>query len=206
MTLDIHAHTVPEGFVAEMRSAVPAAAPELVQRDGAWWLDYPGGRVSGPVPAGMFDVAARLADMDAAGVDVQALSVPPPHFGYRLEAEAAAVAARLHNDAMVQMAREVPERFVVLGHLPMQSVEHALAELERLVAIPEVVGLELGTNVAGVNLGAPVHEAVWQAIDATGLAVVLHPGPTWRARTGCRTTTCTTSSATRPTPRWPRAR
>ncbi len=176
MTSDIHAHTVPEGFVTELGRVVPSAAPALVQRDGTWWLEYPSGRVSGPVPPGMFDLGARLADMDAAGVDLQALSVPPPHFGYRLEASAAAAAARLHNDAMVQMAREVPERFVVLGHLPMQSEEHALAELERLVALPEVVGLELGTNVAGVNLGDPAHEAVWQAVDASGLAVVLHPG------------------------------
>jgi aminocarboxymuconate-semialdehyde decarboxylase len=176
VTVDIHAHTVPEGFLAALATAVPDIAPRVVERDGAWWFEYPGGRVSGPIPAGMFDVEARLAEMERLGVDVQALSVPPPHFNYRIADEAAADAARLHNDAMLEMAREHPERFVVLGHLPMQSEQHALAELERLVALPEVVGLELGTNVGGVNLGDPRHEAVWQAIDAAGLAVVLHPG------------------------------
>jgi aminocarboxymuconate-semialdehyde decarboxylase len=74
------------------------------------------------------------------------------------------------------MAREHPERFTVLGHLPMQSEEHALAELERLVSIPEVVGVELSTNVAGVNLGDERHESVWDALNTAGLAVVLHPG------------------------------
>ncbi|MFC5381209.1 amidohydrolase family protein [Aquipuribacter nitratireducens] len=176
MAIDIHAHTVPADFVTELARAVPSAGPVLRERDGSWWLDYPDGRRSGPIPRGMVDTEARVADMDRAGVDVQALSVPPPHFNYRLPAEAAADAARLHNDAMVAMARELPERFVVLGHLPMQSEEHALAELERLVALPEVVGLELGTNVAGVNLGEPQHEEVWRAVDAAGLAVVLHPG------------------------------
>jgi aminocarboxymuconate-semialdehyde decarboxylase len=176
VTLDIHAHTVPESFIAAVTTAVPDIAPKVVERDGAWWFEYPGGRVSGPIPAGMFDVEARLADMDRLGVDTQALSVPPPHFNYRIANEAAADAARLHNDAMLEMARQHPDRFVVLGHLPMQSEQHALAELERLVALPEVVGLELGTNVGGVNLGDPRHEAVWQAIDAAGLAVVLHPG------------------------------
>jgi aminocarboxymuconate-semialdehyde decarboxylase len=107
---------------------------------------------------------------------MQALSVPPPHFNYRLEDEVAALAATLHNDAMIDMARQFPDRFVVLGHLPMQSEERALAELERLVGIDEVVGLELGTNVGGVNLGDPRHESIWQTIDAAGLAVVLHPG------------------------------
>lgn len=176
MSIDIHAHTVPQGFIDEIAREVPKVEPKVVKRDREWWFEYPDGRISGPVPQGMFDVEARLADMDATGVDIQALSVPPPHFNYRLEDEEAAVAASLHNDAMIAMAREFPDRFVVLGHLPMQSEEHALAELERLVGIDEVVGLELGTNVAGVNLGDPRHESVWQTIDAAGLAVVLHPG------------------------------
>lgn len=176
MSIDIHAHAVPEDFLADLAAAVPGVAPVVVKNENEWSFQYPGGRISGPIPEGMFDVNARIADMDAAGVEMQALSVPPPHFNYRLDDEAAAVAATLHNDSMVAMAREFPERFVVLGHLPMQSEGHALAELERLAAIDEVVGLELGTNVAGSNLGHPRHESIWQAIDKAGLSVVLHPG------------------------------
>ncbi len=176
MSIDIHAHTVPESFIKELSGAVPDAAPVITKIDGEWWFEYPGGRRSGPIPSGMFDLESRLVDMDRIGVQVQALSVPPPHFNYRLEDSAAEVAARLHNDAMIEMAQAHANRFVVLGHLPMQSEEAALAELERLVEFDEVVGLELGTNVAGANLGDPRHEAVWNAIDAAGLAVVLHPG------------------------------
>ncbi|MBX9472549.1 amidohydrolase family protein [Microcella sp.] len=176
MSIDIHAHTVPRGFIAELAHEVPEAAPALVQRGDEWWFQYPSGRMSGPIPLGMVDTEARLADMDAAGVQLQALSVPPPHFNYRLDDQAAAVAARLHNDAMIAMARQHPERFVVLGHLPMQSEQAAHDELQRLIAIDEVVGLELGTNVAGANLGDGQYASVWQAIDASGLAVVLHPG------------------------------
>lgn len=176
MSIDIHAHMVPEDFIRDLAAAVPSAAPVIVKRDSEWWFEYPGGRVSGPIPEGMFNVGSRIADMDRAGVSIQAISVPPPHFNYRLEDEAAAIAAQLHNDSMIRAARQHPDRFVVLGHLPMQSEGYALAELERLVAIDEVVGLELGTNVAGINLGDPRHEAVWHAIDKAGLSVVLHPG------------------------------
>lgn len=175
MTMDIHAHIVPSGFIRTLKTEVPGAYPTVTQRADGWYFEYPGGRVSGPVPAGMFDLEARLADMDRTGVDVQALSVPPTHFLYRLEPAAAAVAARLHNDAMLEIALAHPDRFVVVGTLPMQDVNLALTELERLVGIPEIVGLELGTNVAGVNLGHERHEAIWQAISAAGLAVVLHP-------------------------------
>ncbi len=175
MTTDIHAHIIPEDFIAALRSEVPAAYPTLTSREDGWYFTYPNGRVSGPVPAGMFDVAARLADMDRDGVDVQALSVPPPQFQYRLQPEAAAAHARLYNDSIVGITRAHPDRFVALGTLPMQNVGLALAELERLVAIPEVVGLELATNVAGTNLGHESLAELWTAITAAGLAVVLHP-------------------------------
>lgn len=176
MSIDIHAHIVPEDFISDLAAAVPSAAPVIVKRESEWWFEYPGGRVSGPIPEGMFNVGARVADMDRAGVSIQAVSVPPPHFNYRLEDEAAAIAATLHNDSMIRVARQHSDRFGVLGHLPMQSEGHSLAELERLVSIDEIVGLELGTNVAGTNLGDPRYEAVWHAIDKAGLSVVLHPG------------------------------
>lgn len=176
MSIDIHAHIAPEDFISDLAAAVPSAAPVIVKRESEWWFEYPGGRVSGPIPEGMFNVGARVADMDAAGVSIQAISVPPPHFNYRLEDEAAAIAATLHNDSMIRVARQHSDRFGVLGHLPMQSEGHSLAELERLVSIDEIVGLELGTNVGGTNLGDPRYEAVWHAIDKAGLSVVLHPG------------------------------
>jgi aminocarboxymuconate-semialdehyde decarboxylase len=175
VTTDIHAHIVPEDFISALASEVPAACPRLSSRADGWYFEYPGGRISGPVPPGMFDVGARLDDMDRTEVDVQALSVPPPHFQYRLEPAAAAAHARLYNDSILGIARAHPDRFVVLGTLPMQDVELALAELERLAAIPEVVGVELATNVAGMNLGRESLAEVWTAIADAGFAVVLHP-------------------------------
>ena len=175
MTIDIHAHTVPEGLIRSLAGEVPAAAPELQGEGGEWFLQYPDGRRSGPVPPGMFDVGARLEEMDKSGVDVQALSVPPTHFGYRLDPAAAADAVRLHNDEMIGMARAHPDRFVVLGALPLQDTDRALEELDRLAGIPEVAGVELGTNVAGRNLDDAALAPVWSALDRAGMAVVLHP-------------------------------
>lgn len=175
MTTDIHAHIVPEAFISALASEVPQACPKVESRDGGWHFSYPNGRVTGPFPAGMFDVDARLADMDRDGVRVHALSIPPPQFQYKLEPAAAAVHARLYNDALVDIARAHPHRFVVLGTLPMQDVTAAHAELERLTSVPEVVGLEVATNVTGTNLGHDSFSELWSAIAVAGLAVVLHP-------------------------------
>jgi aminocarboxymuconate-semialdehyde decarboxylase len=175
VTIDIHAHTIPEGLVRSLAAEVPALAPQLRKVDDDWLFEYPDGRRSGPVPPGMFDLGARLDDMDKCGVDVQALSVPPTHFAYRSEPAIAAAATRLHNDEMIAMARAHPDRFVVLGALPLQDTDRALEELARLVDVPEVAGVELGTNVAGRNLDDEGLAPVWSALDEAGLAVVLHP-------------------------------
>lgn len=175
MTIDIHAHIVPETFIDALAGEVPQARPRIESRADGWYFSYPSGRVSGPFPAGMFDVDARIADMDRDGVDVHALSIPPPQFQYKLETAEAAAHARLYNDALVDIARAHPDRFVVLATLPMQDVAAAQAELERVVALPEVVGLEVATNVTGTNLGNDVFSELWTEISEAGLAVVLHP-------------------------------
>lgn len=176
MSIDIHAHTIPEPFVSALAAELPALAPTIEKEGGSWHLTYPWGRRTGPVPAGMFDTGERLATMDEQQVTMQALSVPPGHFLYDVDDHAqAAAAAGLHNDAMIEMARAHPDRFVVLGTLPLQSPEAALAELDRLSGIDDVVGLEFGTNVSGTGFDDRSLAEVWEAVNAAGMGVVLHP-------------------------------
>jgi len=54
-----------------------------------------GGRAVRALEAGAFKVAARLEDMDRRGVDVHAISPPPPMFCYWAEAKAAQAWARM---------------------------------------------------------------------------------------------------------------
>lgn len=175
MSIDIHAHTIPASLLDDLAESAPSIAPRLEDRDGQLYFHYPSGRVSGPVPPGMSHTRERLADMDASGVEVQALSVPPTHFSYGHAPQEAAAAAELHNDAMIDMAHAHPDRFVVLGTLPLQDTDLALKELERLASVDAVVGLEMGTNVAGRNLDHESLRPVWGAAEEIGFAVVLHP-------------------------------
>lgn len=176
MSIDIHAHVVPEPFIKALKSELPDIAPEIEKEGDEWWLSYPFGRRTGPIPAGAFDLGERLATMDRQDLDMQALSVPPGHFLYWLEdAQQAATAARLHNDAMVDMAKAHPDRFVVLGTLPLQAPDVAIEEIARLDKLDEVAGVELCTNFAGKGLDDESLREVWSTLNEAGMAVVLHP-------------------------------
>jgi predicted TIM-barrel fold metal-dependent hydrolase len=81
----------------------------------------------------------------------------------------------MHNDAMIQVARQLPAGFRVLATLPLASPAASVEELGRLASEATVVGFELGKNVNGGNLDHPDLTAVWRAVAAAGLVVVLHP-------------------------------
>jgi aminocarboxymuconate-semialdehyde decarboxylase len=117
----------------------------------------------------------RLADMEAAGLDLQVISPAPPHYCYWAEPDLAARAARLVNDFIAGMVAAAPDRFVGLGHIPMQSPEHAVAEMRRVVGELGFRGVEINTNVAGRELSDPEFRPVFAAAEELGCLVFLHP-------------------------------
>jgi aminocarboxymuconate-semialdehyde decarboxylase len=121
-------------------------------------------------------IEPRLQAMDAMGIDVQAISVAPPQYFYWAEPEMGRAAARLVNDNIASIVRMHPERFVGLGHLPMQKPELALAELERCAKELGMRGVELCTNVNGRELSEPDFAPVFARLEALGMVVFLHPG------------------------------
>jgi aminocarboxymuconate-semialdehyde decarboxylase len=121
-------------------------------------------------------IEPRLAAMDAMGIDVQALSVAPPQYFYWTQPDIARGAARLINDNIASIVARHPDRFVGLGHLPMQSPQLALAELEHCAQELGMRGVELCTNVDGQELAEPQFEPVFARLEALGMVVFLHPG------------------------------
>src|SRR5271166_4746132 len=76
---------------------------------------------------------ARVAAMDAAGVDAQALSLTSPGVE-QMEVEDAKRVARDTNDALAEAIRRHPTRFFGLAALPIGDPAAAVAELDRVAA------------------------------------------------------------------------
>jgi len=94
-----------------------------------------------------YGVKCKLRAMDAAGIDISALSVNRP--GPENLAPALAVpAARASNDALAEAVAQHPNRFVGLACLPWQSTADALAELERTLGHR---GALLYSHIVGVE-------------------------------------------------------
>ena len=117
----------------------------------------------------------RLRDMDRMGVDIQAISVMPPQYFYWTEPDLGGRLARMVNDRLFEIVQGHPDRFVGLGTLPLQDVDHALAELERVVGELRFTGLEICTNVNGLDFDDPRFVPFFEKVVEHDLLLVVHP-------------------------------
>ena len=120
--------------------------------------------------------AARLEYMDQMGVDVQGLATFVSEYFYWTPGSLGAELARIQNDNLAQAVADHPDRFVGMGAtVPLQDIDLAIAELDRVVDDLGFKGLQIGGTVNGHNLDEPRFRPFWAAVAAKGVPVILHP-------------------------------
>src|SRR5262249_13369835 len=106
--IDIHAHYIPPAYLAELeRAGYPPETVDSSAEPGN--AEHPGARVHKLRDRAFVDLDLRIAAMDAQGVSVHALSVPPPYVFARDGALLSRL-ARAYNDAASEAHRAYPER------------------------------------------------------------------------------------------------
>ena len=101
------------------------------------------------------DVATRLRDMDRMGIDMQVVSTAPAQYYYYAEPGFGLELARGINDRIAEIVASHPTRFAGLGSVPLQDPKLATQELVRCVKKLGLRGVEIGTNVNGLDLADP---------------------------------------------------
>ncbi len=122
----------------------------------------------------LYDVGAlRLAEMDAAGVDVQLLSHGAPSL-QKLGPQAVDLGRRV-NDRLASAIAAHPTRFAGLAALPTIDPEAAAAELERCVTVLGLKGAMIHGLANGEFLDEPKFDPIWARAEALDVPIYLHP-------------------------------
>jgi aminocarboxymuconate-semialdehyde decarboxylase len=122
-------------------------------------------------------IEERCVDMEKTNVDTQVLSTVPVMFNYSAKPEHTADLHRLLNDDINMQIRQNEERtnasydsgqsnklkqFYGFGTIPMQSPELAVDEMTRCMQDLGFKGIQIGTNVNGVNLDDKLFYPIWK--------------------------------------------
>ena len=116
----------------------------------------------------------RLADMDAAGIDRQIVSLTCP--GTQILGRDLAIAmATLANDQLAEACQKYPDRFTGLTAIAPQDPASAAAEIERGASRLGFKGVIINSHTQGEYLDDPKFWPIFEAAQALDTPIYLHP-------------------------------
>src|SRR6202049_4972517 len=159
LCIDVHAHFWTDAYL------------DLVTSYGKTDTNIQRGRGAGP---GEAEIAQRFATMDAAGVDLQVLSVSPqmPHFADKSRAVSA---AKMANDMCADTVRRWPKRFASFAALPLPHIDESLRELDRALGPLHMAGVANTTAILSRSVPDASFTPIYEELNRRGSVLFLHP-------------------------------
>jgi aminocarboxymuconate-semialdehyde decarboxylase len=153
-TIDVHAHCV-----------IPEAYALL------------GLKVSAHRGPGIDEVGPRrIREMDAQGIDMEALSINPAW--YRAERDLAAQVVKIQNERLAEFCGTYPDRFVAFASVALQFPDLAVQQLVDGVKKLGLRGAAVGASVAGDEFANPKFHPFWAKAEELGVLIFIHPQST----------------------------
>src|SRR5688572_7971332 len=174
MKIDIHTHIMPEKMPNWVERFGYGEFIHLEHRNCKACM-MKGDKMFREVEENCFREDVRISEMNDADVTVQVLSTIPVLFNYWAKAKDGAETSRFFNDHIAECTARHPERFIGIGTVPLQDIDLAIKEMERCVGELKMPGLEIGSNINGINLSDPYFHPFWQAAEELGCALFVHP-------------------------------
>lgn len=170
--IDVHSHHYPDSYLDACRRP-DSGFTYYTRRDGRF-IVLQDGAVGLAVPQPLPPLEHRIEMMDAAGVDIQVLSVSAPNV-FRFPATLRIPLTRDLNDEFSELAGSAGGRLRVFASLPLPAIDAALEELDRALALPDVVGVVVCSNIDRINLDDERFDPVWEELSRRGTTVFCHP-------------------------------
>lgn len=173
MTVDAHWHIIVPEIVRGAAGSEPWR-PGVRREDGAQVVEFKGKSIRSAVRE-FVDVKRMLEEADALGIDHLLLSPWVSLLPDSLEPRQALDVCRLQNEALSAAAKAHPQRISALGCVPLQEPQTAARELDDVMNLSGICGVEIAASVGGCYLGDDRFLPFWEAAEALGAFVFIHP-------------------------------
>lgn len=118
---------------------------------------------------------ARIADMDATGIDKAILAQTSPGVQPLLDADKAKGIAARANDTLAAACARYPDRFIGMTGVAPQDPEWSAAEIRRGASELGFKGVQINSHTQGRYLDEPFFDPIFRALADTGQPLYIHP-------------------------------
>lgn len=172
--IDTHAHVAPPELPRWLAKDMPADWPSLAAAGACHRTLVVAGRGVQTLSDAFWNVPARLAAMPRMGLGLQVVSPLPELLAYWMPAPAAQQLLRYLNDHVASVVSASAGKLMGLGAVPLQDVDLAIRELRYIVEVLGLRGVEIGSNIDGLPVGASKFDPFFEACEALGASVFVH--------------------------------
>jgi aminocarboxymuconate-semialdehyde decarboxylase len=173
--IDVHTHVVPAAIPPYAGGGRDVPWPAIHHHRPCCAQVVIAGKVFREIEDSSWSAERRCRDMTEMDITVQVLSPMPELLSYWISPDDAVTLGRHVNGEIAAIVASDPRRFRGLGMVPLQSPELAVRELDHAMAVLELDGAEIGTNVDGRPIGDPFFEPFFAAAEAAGAVIFVHP-------------------------------
>lgn len=174
LKIDMHTHIIPKTLPKWAEEFGYGDFIYLEHNDNGTADMIQGGQFFRRIEENCWGEESRIREYATHATQVQVVCTIPVLFAYWAKPAHGLQVAQFLNDHIADLVARYPKNYLGLATLPMQHADLSIKELERAKNSGHL-GVQIGSNINGVNLSDPSLFPIFEACADLGMAVMIHP-------------------------------
>jgi aminocarboxymuconate-semialdehyde decarboxylase len=176
--VDIHHHYFPAELIDEIKQHGKALGIEYIppkdSKESPLSIKFPAGNRLN-MDRRLAEVEKRLAIMTEGKVAIATAEVQTSAVGYELDGERGESWSRLYNEAIQNLVKRHPNRFLGIATVPLQDPPRAARVLEHAIRDLKLSGVTIASNVVGKYYDSKDFDPFWKKAEELDVLMIMHP-------------------------------
>jgi len=176
--IDIHHHYIPLELIEEVKAHGKALGVEYFPpkdaKDNSFQIQFPKGSRFRPDPR-MTEINNRLEVMTKGNIGIASVEVHIACVGYELDGSRGETWSNLYNEAIMNLVKRYPDRFIGVATIPLQDPPRAARVLEHAIRDLKMSGVTIASNVVGKYFDNGDFDPFWAKAQELDVLMIMHP-------------------------------
>jgi aminocarboxymuconate-semialdehyde decarboxylase len=148
--------------------------PPKEAKDNSFQIQFPKGSRFRPDPR-MTEINNRLEVMTKGNIGIASVEVHIACVGYELDGSRGETWSNLYNEAIMNLVKRYPDRFIGVATIPLQDPPRAARVLEHAIRDLKMSGVTIASNVVGKYFDNGDFDPFWAKAQELDVLMIMHP-------------------------------